>query len=313
MNKASSSLFVLVLFAALATQANAQSREGRHGSGQGGYGQQGSAQGGYGQQGSAQGGYGQQGSAQGGYGQQGSAQGGYGQPGPAQVITQRISQSLRMREVRRVSELLRLSMSESMELNANSITLFASSLRNPAMIQISSRGRMISNQIIQRQLSSVTILLPAQSRLDDLEISASDDILIDTITVLAESSRVRRQDMPAMSGQLIKLDLRQDVRMSAEINLKQLVQQQLGISLEGAQIERVAVQGQVLRGRSATVQVGMNNRIISEVKTISEFQGVTPLPLGTMEEVRGDLTLLVRGDVFLSQIIIRVGQVRRSW
>ena len=283
MNKASSSLFVLVLFAALATQANAQSREGRHGSGQGGY------------------------------GQQGSAQGGYGQPGPAQVITQRISQSLRMREVRRVSELLRLSMSESMDLNANSITLFASSLRNPAMIQISSRGRMISNQIIQRQLSSVTILLPAQSRLDDLEISASDDMLIDTITVLAESSRLRRQDMPAMSGQLIKLDLRQDVRMSAEINLKQLVQQQLGISLEGAQIERVAVQGQVLRGRSATVQVGMNNRIISEVKTISEFQGVTPLPLGTMEEVRGDLTLLVRGDVFLSQIIIRVGQVRRSW
>ena len=273
MNKASSSLFVLVLFAALATQANAQSREGRHGSGQGGYGHQGSAQ----------------------------------------VITQRISQSLRMREVRRVSELLRLSMSESMELNANSITLFASSLRNPAMIQISSRGRMISNQIIQRQLSSVTILLPAQSRLDDLEISASDDMLIDTITVLAESSRVRRQDMPAMSGQLIKLDLRQDVRLSAEINLKQLVQQQLGISLEGAQIERVAVQGQVLRGRSATVQVGMNNRIISEVKTISEFQGVTPLPLGTMEEVRGDLTLLVRGDVFLSQIIIRVGQVRRSW
>ena len=303
MNKASSSLFVLVLFAALATQANAQSRGGHHGS----------AQGGYGQQGSAQGGYGQQGSAQGGYGQQGSAQGGYGQPGPAQVITQRISQSLRMREVRRVSELLRLSMSESMELNANSITLFASSLRNPAMIQISSRGRMISNQIIQRQLSSVTILLPAQSRLDDLEISASDDMLIDTITVLAESSRVRRQDMPAMSGQLIKLDLRQDVRLSAEINLKQLVQQQLGISLEGAQIERVAVQGQVLRGRSATVQVGMNNRIISEVKTISEFQGVTPLPLGTMEEVRGDLTLLVRGDVFLSQIIIRVAQVRRSW
>ena len=92
MNKASSSLFVLVLFAALATQVNAQSRGGHHGSGQGGYGQQ----------------------------------------GPAQVITQRISQSLRMREVRRVSELLRLSMSESMELNANSITLFASSLRNPA-------------------------------------------------------------------------------------------------------------------------------------------------------------------------------------
>ena len=293
MNKASSSLFVLVLFAALASQANAQIRDGHHGS--------------------AQGGYGQQGSAQGGWGQQGSAQGGYGQQAPSQVITQRISQSLRMREVRRVSELLRLSMSESMDLNANSITLFASSLRNPAMIQISSRGRMISNQIIQRQLSSVTILLPAQSRLDDLEISASDDMLIDTITVLAESSRVRRQDMSAMSGQLIKLDLRQDVRMSAEINLKQLVQQQLGISLEGAQIERIAVQGQVLRGRSATVQVGMNNRIISEVKTISELQGVTPLPLGTMEEVQGDLTLLVRGDVFVSQIIIRVGQVRRSW
>ena len=145
MKKASASLFILALFAAMVTQVNAQSH----------------------------------------YGQQGSAQGGYA----SRVITQRISQSLRMREVRRVSELLRLSMSESMELNATSITLSAYALRNQAQLEISSRGRLISSQFIGRQFNTITIQLPAFSRLDDLEISATDDTLIDTLTVLVESSR----------------------------------------------------------------------------------------------------------------------------
>ena len=270
MKKASASLFILALFAAMVTQVNAQSH----------------------------------------YGQQGSAQGGYA----SRVITQRISQSLRMREVRRVSELLRLSMSESMELNATSITLSAYALRNQAQLEISSRGRLISSQFIGRQFNTITIQLPAFSRLDDLEISATDDTLIDTLTVLVESSRGgQHQDMQPMSGQGLRLDINQDIRMSGEIDLKRLVRQQLGLTLEGVQIERIAVQGQVFKGRSASVQVEMNRRLIGPTKMISESRGVTPIPLNSFEEVRSDLRLLIRGDVVITQIIIRVGQVRRTW
>lgn len=349
MKKASSSLFVLVLFAAMVSQVNAQTQQGQQGGGaqgsfdpnygsqgsaQGGHGQQGSAQGGHGQQGSAQGGHGQQGSAQGGYSQQGSAQGGYaqggyGQQGSAQggygqggyaggysqsrVISQRVSQQLRMREVRRVSEILRLSMGESIQLEASSITISAAALRNQAILEISSRGRLISSQIIRRQLDSVTILLPAMSRLDDLEISASDDLMLDTITVLVEESRGHRQDMQPMSGQLIKLDVRQDIRMSGSIDLKQLVQQQLGLTLEGAQIERIGIEAQVLRGRSASVQVEMNYRMQGQIKMISDAQRMTPILLNSLEDVRGSLRLQIRGDLVITQIVIRVGQVRRLW
>ena len=371
MKKASSSLFLLVLFAAVATQVNAQTPHGQQGGGtqgtfdpnwgqqgsaQGGYGQQGSGQGGYGQQGSGQGGYGQQGSAQGGYGQQGSGQGGYGQQGSSQggytqggyqggytqggyqggytqggyqggytqggyqggysqpqVITERISQQLRMREVRRISELLRLTMSESMDLEATSITLVASAFRNQAQIDISSRGRLISTQIVRRQLGTISFFLPTKVRLDDLEISASDDVLLDTMSVLAERSYRQPQGIQAVSGQMLHLEVRQDIRIGGEIHLKQLVQQQLGITLDGAQIERIAVQGIVTWGRSATVQVEMNNRLVGPIKTLSASQGVTPIPLNSYEEVRGSLKLLVRGDVSITQIHIRVGQVRRTW
>lgn len=348
MKKASSSLFILVLFAAIVTQVNAQTPHGQQGGGaqgsfdpnwghqgsaqggytQGGHGHQGSAQGGWGQQGStqggyAQGGYGQQGStqggySQGGYGQQGSAQGGYTQGGyqggyASQVITERVSQQLRMREVRRVSELLRLTMGESMELEATSITIQASAFRNQASLDISSRGRLISSQIVRRHLGSVTFLLPSSSRLDDLEISGTDDIFIDTISVLVERAYRPRPDIQATSGQMLRLEIRQDTRISGEIHLKALVKQQLGISLEGAQIERIAVQGIVTWGRSATVQVEMNHRLIGPVKTISASQGITPIPLNSYEEVRGSLKLLVRGDVSITSINIRIGQVRRVW
>ena len=314
MKKASSSLLLFVLFVAVATQANSQTPYGQQGGGAQGsfdpnWGHQGSAQGGYGQQGSAQGGYGQQGSAQGGYGHQGSAQGGYS---PSQLYTQRISQQLRMREVRRISELLRLTMTESMDLEASSITLSASAFRNQAQIEISSRGRLISTQLIRRHLGTVSFYLPTKVRLDDLEISASDDVLLDTITVLAERAYRQPQVMQPVSGQMLRLDVRQDIRFSGEIHLKHLIKQQLGLSLEGVQIERIAVEG-ITRGRSATVQVELNGRPVGPIKTISAYQGITPIPLNSYEEVRGTLRLLVRGDVSITSVHIRVGQVRRSW
>ena len=284
MKKASSSLFVLVLFAAMVSQVNAQGHRGQQSGGG-------------------------QGSFDPNYGQQGSAQGGYS----SRTIAQRVSQSLGMREVRRVSEILRLAMAESMELEATSITISATALRQHALIDISSRGRLISSQIVRRQLSSITILLPARSRLDDLEISGSDDLFLDSISVEVEGQRGQRQLMRPMPGQMLRLEVREDIYMSGSINLKQLVRQQLGLTLEGAQIERIAIQAQVLRGRSASVQVEMNHRLVGPIKIISPAQVMTPIPLNSFEDVRGSLELIISGDVVVNQINIRIGQVRGIW
>lgn len=287
------SLFVLILLGSLIAEASAQTRP--HGQGHHGQGHQGQGQ--------------------------GPQFPTYNQPGSqmGQIISERVMQPLRAFERRQISELLRLSMSESRELEAQSISILASSLRGRATVEITSRGRQISvPQIINRQLGEVRFILAGSERLEDLEISASDEIQLDTITAEVRSSYNPYpgpgpgpgREVQPMSGQMLKLELREDIRYSGEIRLKQLVKQQLGITLEGAQIERIAVQGTVMRGRVATVQVEMNNRLVGPVKTISDAQGVTPIPLNSFEEVRGSLRLVVRGDVMIHQVNIRVGQVR---
>ena len=287
--KKASSLFVLIFFAIMISQVNAQVGP-RH----------------------------QEGHDHGQHGQGGSyGQGGYSQD---QVLSERVNLPMRMRESRRLSELLRLSMSESRDLEVISITLLASAMRGQTQIDILSRGRPVgAPQVIRRQFSELTLLLPSQTKIEDLEIMTSDDITLDTITAQVRNSYNPlplpgpgpSRDMQPMSGQLIRLDVREDIRYSGEIRLKQLVSQQLGLSLEGAQIERIAVQGMVMRGMSASVQVEMNNRIVSPAKIISMSQGMTPIPLNSLEEVRNSLSLVVQGDVVITQINIRLGQVRQ--
>jgi hypothetical protein len=273
MTKASS-LFVLLFFVALITQVKAQ---GHHHQGY-----------------------------------QGQAQSSYS---PAQVISQSINQIFAMGESRRVAELLRLSMSESRGLTAISLTMTASA-RGQAMVEILNRGRPQSQpQIIRGRMNQVSFPLPAGTNLEDLELRVQSEVMVDSLSAEVQSTynpapAPRPRLMQPMSGQMLRLELRQEIRYGGEIPLKRLVEEQLAITLEGAQIERVAVQGMVTRGMAASVQVEMNNRLVSPVKSISPAQGITPLPINSFEEVQSSLKLLVSGDVVITQINIRVGQVR---
>lgn len=231
------------------------------------------------------------------------------------VISQRVLQSVRGFERVRISELLRLSMSESRDLEVSSLIIVSQSSRTQASLEVLSLGRSVqAPQIIRRQLSEMRLQLPARTLLDDLEISVSDDAIIESISVEVKSSYnplpQQPREMQPMSGQMLELSVRQDIRGAGEIGLKQLVKQQLGLSLEGSQIERIVLQGQVLRGVSASVQVELNNRPVGPVKMISQATRQTPIPLNSIEEVRGALRLIVRGDVIITSIMIRVGLVR---
>ena len=95
-----------------------------------------------------------------------------------------------------------------------------------------------------------------------------------------------------------------------EIHLKQLVKQQMGLTLEGAEIERVVVEASPLMyGRAASVQVELNNRLVGPAKFLSPAQQRLPLQVNSMEEVR-TLKLIVRGDARVELVHIRIGQVR---
>ena len=65
----------------------------------------------------------------------------------------------------------------------------------------------------------------------------------------------------------------------------------------------------LLRGRSATVQVELNGRLVGPMKVISPSQTRTPLPINSFEEIR-TLRLVVNGEARITDIGIRIGQVR---
>jgi hypothetical protein len=235
-------------------------------------------------------------------------------PGQGQIISERIMQNVHMHERLRVSELLRLSPGEEHLLQARSLSLLASSIRGQVQVEILSLGRPVGiPQIIRRQQSEIRVQLPLGTQLADLEITASDEILLDTVTAEVESTYspgpIPGQELQPLPGQMLKLDVRRDVRGAADISLEQLAQQQLGITLEGSQIERVVLLGSVVRGYNATAQVLMDGRLVGPIKSIGA-QLTTPIPLRTFEEVRRDLRLVIRGDVVIQQINIKVGNVR---
>lgn len=232
------------------------------------------------------------------------------------MITQRPMQTIRSYDRLELAHLLRLSMSESMDLEASSITILAQSLRGQASLDIQIRGRSISvPQIVRRDLTQVQILLPTQTRIEDVEILASNDLLLDTISVEAQSVYQPYQQQLArpMAGEVLTLSLSQSIRVSTDLDVVALVRQQLGITLDGSSIERVAIMAHSISGRAGSAQLLINNRIVSNAKTISGVSRSIPLNVSSVETVRGDLRLVVRGDVVITRITIKVGQVRLGY
>lgn len=115
----------------------------------------------------------------------------------------------------------------------------------------------------------------------------------------------RERQMTAYST--LHLQVNQTIYARGTIFLGQLIKQQHGLSLKGAQIERVTVFGGVTRHRQANLQVEINNRPASMMRFLR--RGHSMLPVDSREEMNS-LQLEVMGDAQIDSIIISVGQVR---
>lgn len=276
MNKASS-LIVLILLASLLPDAGAQTRAHRQGDGQG----------------------------QSPYQQTGGQHG--------QIISQRVNQNLRIYERARLSEILRVSRQDE-SLEVTSLSLEASSMRGQARVDILSvSGQVLGSGIVRRNQGSIQVQLPHRIRISDIEISPSENILLESVSAQVERPyipapipQLERQPAPQ---QMLRLVVNQEIRGIGEIHLKQLVKQQMGLTLEGAEIERVVVEASLNYGRAASVQVELNNRLVGPIKNLSSSIRATPLPVNSSEEARS-LKLIVRGDARVEMVHIRIGQVR---
>lgn len=237
--------------------------------------------------------------------------------GQNETIRESVNQNLRSYERLRLSDLLRLSYQEQSSIEIVSLSISAQSLTNTqTQLQLTQHGRLLTSETVRRQMREIRLMLPARTMADGLELSAQGEIYLESITAEVSFSRMPGPgqgypgpgyEQPAQPNSLITLHVNQSVRSYARIPLEQLARQQMGISLQGAEIERVVVQGQSSYGRAASVQVELNGRQVGQSKYLSA--GQTPLPIETNETVRS-LALIVNGDAQISEIRIRVGQVR---
>lgn len=239
-------------------------------------------------------------------------------PGPqfpssqTQIIQEQVNSVLRTYEPLRLLDLLRVPRQQEQMAEVISLRIQAQSIiQGPSQLEVRSRGVLLATQTVRRQMQEVVLTLPAGSLLASLDLASSGEIYLSTITAEVREQRIPGpgQVMQVSANSLVTLKLQQSVRGYAQISLDQLVRSQLGLSLEGASLERVVVQGQPLgMGRAASVQVELNNRPTGEVKYLGQ-QAQTPIRIETLEEVRS-LSLIVSGDAVISEVRIRVGQVR---
>lgn len=239
------------------------------------------------------------------------------------IITERVNQSIRMYERLRLADLLRLSYDQQRNIEIKSLSVMASSLQGQAQLELTQNGMPLASSTVRRQLKEINLILTRPVSVDGLELSSASEIMLESIT--AEISlrgmpgpgpgpgpgpRPDPRDQQVLPNSLLTLQVNQEIRGMGEIHLKQLVKQQMGLSLEGAEIDRVVVQGSPSGyGRAASVQVELNGRPVGMEKYLSAAQNRTPLPVQSFEEVR-TLKLLVRGDARIHTVLIRVGQVR---
>lgn len=234
-------------------------------------------------------------------------------------------QNLRASERLRLSDLLRLSQREEMSAEIVSLTVSAQSLMpGPSQFILSHNGQQVGWQLIRRQLSEVHFSLPAGVTLQGLEISSASEIYLASLSAEVIFSRGQNpsprpspRPLPDYERSMtpfsvVKLQVQQQIRGQGIIPLDQLLREQYRLSLRGARLERVVVVHQMNQpAQGGRVQLLMNQRPVGMTKYLSLYEPQTPLPVQNLEDIR-KLDLMVHGNVFISEIRIRVADVIES-
>jgi hypothetical protein len=234
-----------------------------------------------------------------------------------QTLREVVNQNLRSHERLRLSDLLRLSYYEGRELQVRSLSLSGRALGyGQVRLELLQHGRPIDTQLLSRHSGEIFFLIPSGPSVEELEISVSSEMFLGSVSAEVSTSRFPAPtpypgyEQPVSAFSTISLHVNQSVRSSALISLDQLVRQQLRLTLEGAHIEEVSVLGQSLGyGRTATVQVEVNNRPVSDVRYFSGISRLESISLFSREEARS-LGLIVTGDALISEVRVRIGRVR---
>lgn len=189
-----------------------------------------------------------------------------------------------------------------------SLSIRAQAFSRLAQIQVLSRGLLIQTLQIGQFSQELQVRSYDMGSLDQLELVTYDDVYLDTVSAELESRYVPRE-YPVAPNSLVQLRINQNMSYGGQISLDQLVRDQLGQSLQGAEIERVIVNGDPMGRSQASVGVELNGRLVGPMKFLSIGQRMLPLQVNSFEQVRS-LRLIVQGPAQITEVSIRVGRVR---
>lgn len=234
-------------------------------------------------------------------------------PGPQQEqIQARIQQTIGRGQVLRLSQFL---YARERGVEVLSLTIQGQSLGRGGSLQVLSRGSLIEVLQLTRQPIQLSVRAQRLGELEDLELSSIDEVHIESVTALV-SSRHQEPDygreIQVSPHTLLTVRVNQDV-VNGEVPLKKLIKEQLGLSVEGAQIERVAVEGMAIGRAAPALHVEINNRMASQVKYLNAARVRTPIQVNSLEEIRGSLRLVVSGPARILDVNIRIGAVRPQY
>jgi hypothetical protein len=238
------------------------------------------------------------------------------------IISERVVQTIRSFERHQLDDLLRLSRAEERRMEVRSLSITAESLIGPVQLTLSQNGLPLATEIVRRNLREITLNLPRIVSVDELELSASGEIFIDTIS--AEISIRGRPHpgpgpgpgpnpypypQPAQYSDLrVRVD--QDFSSYGVVHLKNLIREQLGVLIIDNEIESLTVEAYA-RGRNqiASLQVELNGRLLGREQYIRNDRILHFLPVNSFERI-STLQLITKGEVSIKNVIVRVRDIR---
>lgn len=234
--------------------------------------------------------------------------------GRNETYQESIQQTLQEGQSARLSNLLRISGPEVREMDVISLSFTAQSFNGPAELYLYSNGQFLQTLQVSRNLRQIRAYLPANVPLNGLVISVSEEVFLDSVYVEVRKKEINRHDRydrQVVAGSFLKLNVYQNINGQGQIELQRLINQQLGLSLEGAEILKITVEGRPQGLVPVLLQAELNNRTIGKPKLFHIAKSRVHLNVGSREEV-DSLRINVVGDIQITRVIISIGQVRHS-
>jgi len=109
--------------------------------------------------------------------------------------------------------------------------------------------------------------------------------------------------------ELVQLKIRKQVEHGTTLALKDLLEMEQGLTLSGAEIKEIVIKGSSMTHFPSGIDILLNQKIASPREFLTPTTEVQPILVETDELVDDSLDLKIKGEAYIEEIHIQVGNV----